>query len=184
MTGGIGFQFDVSAFSKLHTLCNIYKHRHLILAIVGSYGIDPIVFGHNHPPLQRLSTSPPLEASGSGGKIVKDKVLLCLNSAVQEFEPSFQLAACRTRDSRLTHLIDIIALKISFRKDPVLTTKDLRRKSDRLLDVHFEDLGQSEVTAGPVPDILSECIKAVQGAVEIIGATELSGKHGRMNHAV
>ena len=141
-TGGIGFQFDVSAFSKLHTLCNIDKHRHLILAIVGSYGIDPIVFGHNHPPLQRLSTSPPLEASGSGGKIVKDKVLLCLNSAVQEFKPSFQL------------------------------------------DVHFEDMGQSEVTAGTVPDILSECIKAVQGAVEIIGATELSGKHGRMNHAV
>ena len=51
----------------------------------------------------------------------------------RQVECCLTLAACRTRDSRLTHLIDIIALKISFRKDPVLKTKDLRRKSDRLL---------------------------------------------------
>ena len=50
------------------------------------------------------------------------------------------LAACRTRDSRFTHLIDIIALKISVRKDPVLTTKGLRRKSDRLLEAEINDL--------------------------------------------
>ena len=53
-----------------------------------------------------------------------------------DFAVDSALAACRTRDSRLTHLIDIIALKISFRKDPVLTTKDLCRKSDRLLALH------------------------------------------------
>ena len=91
-TGGIYFQFNVAAFRALHSLYNIDKHRHLILAIIGSHGIEPIVFGHNHPPLQRSSTSPPLKAYGpQGGKIKKDKVLLCLNSAVQEFHPSFQL---------------------------------------------------------------------------------------------
>ena len=126
-TGGINLPFNVAAFRALHSLCNIDKHRHLILAIIGSYGIESIGFGHNHPPLQGSSTSPPLKACGSpGAKIKKGKVLLCLNSAVQEFHPSFQL------------------------------------------DVRFENVGQPEVTAGTVPDILGECSEAVQGAVEIL----------------
>ena len=127
--GGINLPFNVAAFWTLHSLCNIDKHRHLNMVIVRPYGIKPIVFGHNHPPLHRPNTSPPLKAWGSGGKIEKDKVLLRLNSAVQEFHPSFQL------------------------------------------DARFEDVGQPEVTAGTVPDILDKCIAAVQGAVEILGTT-------------
>ena len=80
-TGGIGLQFNVFAFRTLHTLCNIDKHRYLMLAVIGSGGIEPIIFGHNHPPLDRPSTSPPLQGRGTPGKIKRGKVLLCLNNA-------------------------------------------------------------------------------------------------------
>ena len=91
-TGGINLLFDVSAFWTLHSLCNIDKHRHLNMVIVGSYGI-------NHPLLHGPSTNSPLKGSGALGKIEKGQVLFCLNSAVEEFDPSFQLDV-RLEDER------------------------------------------------------------------------------------
>ena len=90
-TGGINLPFDVSAFWTLHTICNIDKHRHLNMVIVETSGIGPIVFGENHPPLNRPSTSPPLQGQGSCGKIEKGKVLLRFNNAMVELHPSFQI---------------------------------------------------------------------------------------------
>ena len=90
-TGGIDLPFDVRAFETLYTLCNIDKHRHLNMVIVETSGIDSIVFGVNHPPLNRPSTSPPLQGWGPLGKIEKDKVLLCFNDATVELHPSFQI---------------------------------------------------------------------------------------------
>ena len=90
-TGGLNLPFDVRNFWKLHSLCNIDKHRHLNIVIVGTSGIKPIVFGVNHPPLNKTSTSPPLRGLCPLGKIKKDKVLLCLNNAEVEFHPSFQI---------------------------------------------------------------------------------------------
>lgn len=90
-TGGINLPFDVRAFGMLHTLCNIDKHRHLNMVIVETSGIGPIDFGENHPPLNRPSTSPPLQGWGSRGKIEKGNVLLRFNNATVELQPSFQI---------------------------------------------------------------------------------------------
>ena len=125
-TGGINLLFDVAVFQTLHTLCNIDKHRHLILAIIGSYGIEPIVFRHNHPPLDRLNTNPLPQGLAPLGKIEKGRVMLLWKDARVTIDPNFQIG------------------------------------------VSFEDIGKPEMTAGTVPDILGECIEAVQGAVEIL----------------
>ena len=90
-TGGLYLPFDVRAFWTLHTLCNIDKHQHLHRFIVQTSGIAPIGFGENHPPLNRPSTSPPLQGWGSWGKIEKGKVLLRFNNATAELHPSFQI---------------------------------------------------------------------------------------------
>ena len=91
-TGGINLPFNVAGFWTLHSLCNIDKHRHLIFAIVGSSGLlDPIIFGHNQPPLDRPSSRPPLQGQGRLGKIEKGQVMLRLNDAGVEIEPNFQI---------------------------------------------------------------------------------------------
>ena len=91
-TGGIGLPFNVRGFWELHSLCNIDKHRHLIFAIAGSYGMrNPIVFGHNQPPLDRPSSRPPLQGRGGLGKIEKGHVMLRLNDTGVKIEPNFQI---------------------------------------------------------------------------------------------
>ena len=90
-TGGIGLPFDVRAFQTLNTLCNIDKHRYLIVAIVNSSGIEPITFGYDHPPLHRSETSPPLRGSGLLGKIEKERILLRFNDARAEMKPSLRI---------------------------------------------------------------------------------------------
>ena len=91
-TGGIGLLFNVGGFWKLHSLCNIDKHRHLILAICDSSGLrNPIVFGHNQPPLDRPSSRPPLQGRGGLGKIEKGHVMLRLNDSGVTIKPNFQI---------------------------------------------------------------------------------------------
>ena len=103
-TGGIYLPFDVSAFWTLHTLCNIDKHQHLHSFIVRTSGIEPIDFGENHPPLNRPSTSPPLQGRGLSGKIEKGKILLRFNNAAVELHPVFQIDV-RFEDAREPELI-------------------------------------------------------------------------------
>lgn len=86
-TGGVtlpSFPFDVSAFWALHTLCNIDKHRHLILAAISLDARKPI-FDHDFSPVQGL------KGRVYPGKIVKDKVLSCFNNAETEINPFFQI---------------------------------------------------------------------------------------------
>ena len=90
-TGGINLPFNVLAFLTLHALCNIDKHRHLNMVIVKTSGIEPIHFGENHPPLNRPSTSLPLQGRGSLGKIEKGKILLRFNDPTVKLQPSFQI---------------------------------------------------------------------------------------------
>ena len=103
-TGGIYLPFDVSAFWTLHTLCNIDKHQHLHSFIVRTSGIGPIDFGENHPPLNRPSTSPPLQGRGLSGKIENGKILLCFNNAAVELHPVFQIDV-QFEDAREPELI-------------------------------------------------------------------------------
>ena len=78
------FPFDVSAFWMLHTLCNIDKHRHLILAAINLDARKPI-FDHDFSPVQGI------EGRVYLGKIVKGKILSCFNNAETEINPSFQI---------------------------------------------------------------------------------------------
>jgi len=128
--GGIGLPFDVSGLSRLHALCNIDKHRHLILAIVGVYGFRN---RHNQPRFDGSSSGRPLQGRGRLGKIEKGSVVLCLNDARRNFEPDFQI------------------------------------------NIGFRDIGDSKVTAGTVPNILAECLRAVRGAVGLLTPGGLLG---------
>ena len=83
-TGGINLPFDVSMLRVLDDLCNIEKHRHLILAVMVSKGIGPLE-------LDDSSTRQPFEGLVKTGKIETDKVLLQLNNANVRVEPSFRL---------------------------------------------------------------------------------------------
>ena len=82
-TGGIGFPFDVSAFWKLNSLCNIDKHRYLHLV-----AIVPDVDGISY---EKPDGSPSLQGHSHAGKIKENKVLLCFNNAAATINPTFQI---------------------------------------------------------------------------------------------
>ena len=138
-TGGVtlpSFPFDVSAFWALHTLCNIDKHRHLILAAI-SLDMSKPIFEHDFSPVQGL------EGRVYPGKIVKDKVLSCFNSAEAEINPSFQIG-------------------VSFESFENIEPK----KEDWLAETIFPSLFKR-----PASTVLCKCLKAVQGALNTFKAT-------------
>lgn len=77
-------------FRTLRDLCNIDKHRHLNFILVGMAGIEPIVFGENHPP--RRPTDQQLAGRMRGRRIEQDRSLLVFNDIEQEMKPSFRIA--------------------------------------------------------------------------------------------
>ena len=85
-TGGINLPFDVSMLKVLNDLNNIEKHRHLILAVIVSKGIEPL-----DSQLDDSSTRPPLSGSFVIGKIEPGKVLLELNNVDMDIVPSFKV---------------------------------------------------------------------------------------------
>ncbi len=78
---------NAQVFRTLRELCNIDKHRHLNLVLAVTDGIEPIVFGENHPP--RRPTARPLRGKGRKGEIDQDMILLTANDAEQELKPNF-----------------------------------------------------------------------------------------------
>ena len=78
---------NAQVFRTLRDLCNIDKHRHLNLILAVTTGIEPIVFGVNHPP--RRPTAAPLEGRGRKGTIGQDMILLTFNDVEQELKPNF-----------------------------------------------------------------------------------------------
>ena len=86
-TGGIGLSFDVSMLKSLDDLSNIEKHRHLILSVIASMGIEPLEFGVNHPDLDESISTPPLEGIAFLGKVETGRVLLTFNNADTELSP-------------------------------------------------------------------------------------------------
>ena len=85
-TGGISLPFDVSMLKVLDELNNIEKHRHLILAVIVSKGIEPL-----DSQLDDSSTRSPLSGSFVIGKIETDRVLLRLDNADMAIVPSFKV---------------------------------------------------------------------------------------------
>lgn len=132
-TGGIHLPFNVGAFWKLHALCNIDKHRHLVLAVVSSDGLSR---RHNRPALDRPVSARPLQGRGDLGTIKEGRVMLSLNDAGATIEPDFQIS------------------------------------------MRFEDIGDLEVTAGTVPNIVRECLGAVRGAFELLSPGGFWSRYG------
>ena len=82
---------NAQVFRTLRDLCNVDKHRHLNLVLARIAGIEPIVFGENHPPLRPSDKS--LEMKGRRGRIERNMVLLTADDAEQELEPNFVISA-------------------------------------------------------------------------------------------
>ncbi len=87
--GGIGLSFDVSGLSRLHSLCNADKHRHLILPFVS---VDGFRGRNSQPRFEGSSSSRPLQGRGHLGKIEEGSILLRLNDAGRNFKPDFQIS--------------------------------------------------------------------------------------------
>ena len=85
-TGGMNLPFDVSMLKILNDLGNTEKHRHLILGVLVSKGIEPL-----DSQLDDSSTRPPLRGSFMTGRIETGKVLLELNNADMDIVPSFEV---------------------------------------------------------------------------------------------
>ena len=88
-TGGINLPFDVSKLKVLDDLSNIEKHRHLVVAVIASNGIEPMTLDFNQPELGNLNTRPPFKGTALLAKIEKGKVLAGFNNADTPLYPSF-----------------------------------------------------------------------------------------------
>ncbi len=83
---GIGIQFDIGMLKVLNDLGNKEKHRHLVLAMIVSRGIEPL-----DSQLDDMSARPPFRGSLITGRIETGKVLLELNNANMDIVPSFKV---------------------------------------------------------------------------------------------
>ena len=88
-TGGIYLPFDVSMLKVLDTLSNIEKHRHLVVAVIASNGIEAMTLDFNQPELGDLNARPPYKGTAFHAKIEKGKVLARFNNADTPLYPSF-----------------------------------------------------------------------------------------------
>lgn len=86
-SGGAIRPCNAQVLRALRDLNNIDKHRHLNLIFARTDGIEPIVFGENHP-LRRPSAKP-LQGKGRRGIIEQDVILLSFNDIGQEMKPNF-----------------------------------------------------------------------------------------------
>lgn len=86
--GGPGLPFDALGLWRLHSLCNIDKHRHLVFAVASSDG--PRLRPRLLPP-DRPTSAPPIRGRGALGTIRKGQVMLSLNNASVKFEPDFPI---------------------------------------------------------------------------------------------
>ena len=129
--GGLNLPFDVSAFLHLHTLCNIDKHRHLILAAI-NLDLGRPIFNSGPPPVRGL------EGSVYSGVISAGKLLCRCNKAEAAIRPSLRFC---------------IGLNVD--TDEPMPENWLNEDMRRILSV------------SPVIHILSECLAAVRGAMDL-----------------
>ena len=82
--------YNAQVLRTLHDLCNIDKHRHLNLICAATGGIQPFVFGENHPP--RRPSRKLLQGKGRRGVIERETILLSFNDIKQEMKPTFVIS--------------------------------------------------------------------------------------------
>ena len=90
-TGGIYLPFDVSRLKVLDGLSNIEKHRHLVIAVIASNGIELNSLDLDQPELSDLNSRPPFEGTAFHAKIEKGRVLARFNNADTPLNPSFRV---------------------------------------------------------------------------------------------
>ena len=88
-SGRINLPFGVSRLKVLDDLSNIEKHRHLVVAVIASNGIEPMTLEFNQAELGDLNTRPPFKGTVFNAKIEKGKVLARFNNADTPLYPSF-----------------------------------------------------------------------------------------------
>ena len=91
-TGGINLPFDVSRLKVLDDLSNIEKHRHLVVTVIASNGIEPKGLEFEQSELVDLSTRSPLIGAVLHAKIENGKELARFNNADTPLNLTFQVA--------------------------------------------------------------------------------------------
>ena len=81
--------FDVSKLKVLDNLSNIEKHRHLVVAVLASNGMEPRTLEFNQLELGDLNTRLPFKGTVFHAKIEKGTVLARFNNADTPLYPSF-----------------------------------------------------------------------------------------------
>ena len=92
-TGGINLPFNVAMLEALNELCNIDKHRTLLVAVMATSGPDRTTLGVDDPILQDSATRHPFKGSFKAGRVEEGTILLTLNNARIDISPSFKIGA-------------------------------------------------------------------------------------------
>ena len=74
-TGGTDLPFGVSNLKVLDCLSNTEKHRHVVVAVIASSGIERRIFGVNQPELSDFDSDTPLKGSVYHTRIEPETVL-------------------------------------------------------------------------------------------------------------
>ena len=90
-TGGMNLPFDVSRLKVLDGLSNIEKHRHLVVAVIASNGIEPNTLDLDQLELGDLNSRLPFEGTTFHAKIEKGRELARFNNADTPLNPSFRV---------------------------------------------------------------------------------------------
>ena len=103
-TGGISFPFNVDMLTSLNKLCNIDKHRQLLVTVVANTEIRSPLLEPGGLDHLDSSARPPLEGTSYYPVLKAGSVLLRFNNVAIDISPSFQIDLC-FEDSRPTFRI-------------------------------------------------------------------------------
>ena len=90
-TGGTGLSFGVSNLKVLDCLSNTEKHRHVVVAVIASSGIERTILGVTQPELSDFDSDPPLKGSVYHARIEPGRILAEFNNANTPLCPSFRV---------------------------------------------------------------------------------------------
>ena len=90
-TVGMDLPFDVRMLEAIRDLSNIEKHRHLVVAVIASDGIEENNFEDNLAEFDELSKRVPLDGEIYFARIETGRILARFNNADMQLTPSFRV---------------------------------------------------------------------------------------------
>ena len=90
-TGGPWFPFNVGMLQAVNELNIIDKHRHLVMAVMATSGMDHMIFGENQPQLPESPDRTPLSGELKLTEVKEGRILLVFNNPDIELRPSFHI---------------------------------------------------------------------------------------------